>query len=56
MPARNDFSKIGLSWDAEAVQPSLDNCSRWKDRKVQVWFAAVSGKQYAGELLKIHFF
>ncbi len=52
----SDLSKVSLSWEDGVPQPALDNCSLWKGRKVKVWFSATPGKQYAGEISRIHFF
>jgi len=52
----SNFKKVSLSWADGAAQPSVGNCEQWNGRQVKVWFSATPGKDYAGEITKLHFF
>jgi tetratricopeptide (TPR) repeat protein len=49
-----DFRAVGVTGAAESVM-SLESCEKWKGRKMRIWFRAVKGKQYLGEITNIAF-
>jgi hypothetical protein len=49
-----DFLKIGVTGAPESMM-SLDSCEKWKGRRVRIWFRAVKGKEYLGEITNIAF-
>ena len=51
-----DIAKISLSWANDTPEPTTIKCGQWKGRQVKVWFSPTPGKEYAGEITKLHFF
>jgi tetratricopeptide (TPR) repeat protein len=51
-----DIAKISLSSAAGTPEPTINKCAQWKGRQVKVWFSPTPGKDYAGEITKLHFF
>ena len=49
-----DFGTVGVS-GAGADLPGLDACEKWKGRRIRIWFRAVKGKDYLGEITDIAF-
>jgi Flp pilus assembly protein TadD len=49
-----DFRAVSVTGAAESVM-SLESCEKWKGRKMRIWFRAVKGKQYLGEITNIAF-
>jgi len=49
-----DFRKIGVTGAPESLM-SLESCEKWKGRRVRIWFRAVKGKEYLGEITNIAF-
>jgi tetratricopeptide (TPR) repeat protein len=49
-----DFHTVGATGAAESVM-SLESCEKWKGRRVRIWFRAVKGKGYLGEITDIAF-
>ena len=49
-----DFGTVGVS-GAGADIPGLDACEKWKGRRIRIWFRAVKGKDYLGEITDIAF-
>jgi tetratricopeptide (TPR) repeat protein len=49
-----DFSAVGVS-GAGADIPSVDACEKWKGRRIRIWFRAVKGKDYLGEITDLAF-
>jgi tetratricopeptide (TPR) repeat protein len=47
-----DFGTVGVS-GAGADLPGLDACEKWKGRRIRIWFRAVKGKDYLGEITDI---
>lgn len=51
-----DFKRVSVSWDDGVPVPSAGNCGQWIGRQVKIWFSATPGKDYSGEITKLHFF
>jgi len=49
-----DFRTIGVTGAAESVM-NLESCEKWKGRRVRIWFRAVKGKEYLGEITNLAF-
>ena len=49
-----DFSAVGVTGADEGAR-SLDSCEKWKGRRVRIWFRAVKGKEYLGEITDLAF-
>jgi Flp pilus assembly protein TadD len=49
-----DFSAVGVSGAGEDL-PSLDACEKWKGRRIRIWFRAVKGQDYLGEITNLAF-
>jgi Flp pilus assembly protein TadD len=49
-----DFLAVGVTGAAESVM-SLESCEKWKGRRVRIWFRAVKGKEYLGEMTNLAF-
>jgi tetratricopeptide (TPR) repeat protein len=49
-----DFHTIGVTGAAESVM-SLESCEKWKGRRVRIWFRALKGKEYLGEITNLAF-
>jgi len=49
-----DFGTVGVS-GAGADIPGLDACEKWKGRRIRIWFRAVKGKDYLGEITNLAF-
>ncbi len=47
-----DFRTVGVTGDSTE---GLDSCEKWKGRRVRIWFRAVKGKEYLGEITNIAF-
>jgi tetratricopeptide (TPR) repeat protein len=50
----SDFGAVGVS-GANGDVPGLDACERWKGRRIRIWFRAVKGKDYMGEITDLAF-
>ncbi len=44
-----DFGAVRVTGADEGTR-RLDSCERWKGRRVRIWFRAVKGKEYLGEI------
>jgi len=49
-----DFSRVGVSAAGGDI-PGLDACEKWKGRRIRIWFRAVRGKDYLGEITDLAF-
>ena len=49
-----DFGAVGVS-GADGDIPGLDACEKWKGRRIRIWFRAVKGKDYMGEITDLAF-
>ncbi len=49
-----DFRKVGVTGVGESTM-GLDSCEKWKGRRVRIWFRAVKGKEYLGEITNVAF-
>jgi tetratricopeptide (TPR) repeat protein len=49
-----DFAKVGVTGVDEST-PGLESCEKWKGRRVRIWFRAVKGKEYLGEITNLAF-
>jgi len=49
-----DFRAVGVSGASEDA-PGLDACETWKGRRIRIWFRAVKGKDYLGEITDLAF-
>jgi hypothetical protein len=49
-----DFGKVGVTGASESAI-GLDSCEKWKGRRVRIWFRAVKGKGYLGEITNVAF-
>jgi Flp pilus assembly protein TadD len=49
-----DFSAVGVS-STNGNTPDLDACEKWKGRRIRIWFRAVKGKDYMGEITDLAF-
>lgn len=49
-----DFSAVGVSGAGEDL-PGLDACEKWKGRRIRIWFRAVKGQDYLGEITNLAF-
>jgi len=49
-----DFRRVGVT-GAEEGTMGLDSCEKWKGRRVRIWFRAVKGKEYLGEITNVAF-
>lgn len=50
-----DFHDVNVSGPDGQEVPRLDACEKWKGRKIRLWFLAVKGKTYLGEVTDIAF-
>jgi Flp pilus assembly protein TadD len=49
-----DFGAVGVT-GADGDIPGLDACEKWKGRRIRIWFHAVKGKDYMGEITDLAF-
>jgi Flp pilus assembly protein TadD len=49
-----DFAAVGVTGKSDDV-PGLDSCEKWKGRQIRIWFHAVKGKEYMGEITDLAF-
>jgi tetratricopeptide (TPR) repeat protein len=49
-----DFRAVGVSGAGEEL-PGLDACEKWKGRRIRIWFRAVKGQDYLGEITNLAF-
>jgi Flp pilus assembly protein TadD len=49
-----DFGAVGVTGKGKDV-PGLDACEKWNGRRIRLWFRAVKGKDYLGEITDIAF-
>lgn len=50
----SDFGAVGVS-GANGDVPGLDACEKWKGRRIRIWFRAVKGQEYLGEITDLAF-
>ena len=49
-----DFSGVSVSGAGGDI-PGVDACEKWKGRRIRIWFRAVKGKDYLGEITDLAF-
>jgi hypothetical protein len=49
-----DFTSVGVS-GADEDTMDVESCEKWKGRRMRIWFLAVKGKDYMGEITDVAF-
>jgi tetratricopeptide (TPR) repeat protein len=49
-----DFGTVGVTGGDQGTL-SLEECEKWKGRRVRIWFLMVKGKRYLGEITNLAF-
>jgi hypothetical protein len=49
-----DFGTVGVTGGDEGPL-GLEECAKWKGRRVRIWFLMVKGKGYLGEITNLAF-